>query len=381
MSRRIFQPEWRTHSRRKRRFYARYMGWLEKTGYVVVTLLVAGFVGSFFYEVDEWVTADEVPIEAAVSLQIVSDREGTLTRVLATAGERVEIGEPLFQLRTPDGPALVVAERAGVFVPSAGPVPLAVTRGQALGSLREYGRLIARASLAGKSVANASVGQRAEFSGVKVPGPGSTLLRLNYGGKAIVSQRLADTAVREALERALLGKTVLAREDRPLTVSKVGDIEVEAALKASPDGAAAIAPDPSPDLVIAGKVEEGNPVLSAQLADLPDDVREAASRALRERLTATGIGLDAKTLRVENVLDPRFVVKLTADKPGSAGAAIPVATVKRSFEAVVSLDPRQVPDSLRDAVRSADANGRAVTARVRVRTGSRPIAYFLLRRS
>lgn len=381
MSRSIFQPEWRTQSRRKRRFYARYMGWLEKAGYVVVTLLVAGFVGSFFYEVDEWVTADDVAIEAATNVEIVSDWDGALTRVVPENGQRVEKGEPLFQLRTAQGPVTVVAERAGVFVATAGPAPVAITKAQPLGFLRDYDRLVVRPSLTGKSVANAAVGQRAELSNVRVPGPGDTLLRLNLGNRTLVSRRLAETAVREALESTLVGRTVRAREDRPLVVTKVGDIEVEADLKAAPDGPAANETDPSSDLVLSGKVEEGRPVLSAQLGDLPADVRRAATLALRERLTAAGIALDGRNYRVEDVLDPRYVVKLTADRPGPAADAIPAASVKRSFEAVVSLDANRVPDSLREAVRTADAAGRTVTARVQVRTGSRPVAYFLLRRS
>lgn len=381
MSRSIFQPEWRTRSRRKRRFYSRYMGWLEKAGYVVVTLLVAGFVGSFFYEVDEWVTADDVAIEAATNVEIVSDWDGALTRVVPENGQRVEKGKPLFQLRTAQGPVTVVAERAGVFVATAGPAPVAITKAQPLGFLRDYDRLVVRPSLTGKSVANAAVGQRAELSNVRVPGPGDTLLRLNLGNRTLVSRRLAETAVREALESTLVGRTVRAREDRPLVVTKVGDIEVEADLKAAPDGPAANETDPSSDLVLSGKVEEGRPVLSAQLGDLPADVRRAATLALRERLTAAGIALDGRNYRVEDVLDPRYVVKLTADRPGPAADAIPAASVKRSFEAVVSLDANRVPDSLREAVRTADAAGRTVTARVQVRTGSRPVAYFLLRRS
>lgn len=381
MSRSIFQPEWRTRSRRKRRFYSRYMGWLEKAGYVVVTLLVAGFVGSFFYEVDEWVTADDVAIEAATNVEIVSDWDGALTRVVPENGQRVEKGKPLFQLRTAQGPVTVVAERAGVFVATAGPAPVAITKAQPLGFLRDYDRLVVRPSLTGKSVANAAVGQRAELSNVRVPGPGDTLLRLNLGNRTLVSRRLAETAVREALESTLVGRTVQAREDRPLVVTKVGDIEVEADLKAAPDGPAANETDPSSDLVLSGKVEEGRPVLSAQLGDLPADVRRAATLALRERLTAAGIALDGRNYRVEDVLDPRYVVKLTADWPGPAADAIPAASVKRSFEAVVSLDANRVPDSLREAVRTADAAGRTVTARVQVRTGSRPVAYFLLRRS
>ncbi|MCW5941264.1 MAG: biotin/lipoyl-binding protein [Fimbriimonadaceae bacterium] len=381
MSRSIFQPEWRTQSRRKRRFYAHYMGWLEKTGYVVVTLLVAGFVGSFFYSVDEWVTADDVPIEGRTVQELTAAAGGTLVRIAVRTGQEVKAGQVLFEFAGARAPVRVLAPQDGTLVlaPELKPGPIA--EGQALGALRNYDRLVVRPSLTGKSVANAAVGQRAEISNVRVPGPGNTLLRLNIGDRTLVSRRLAETAVRDALDATLVGKSVVAREDAPLTITKVGDIEVEASIKAVPDGAATVEPDPAHDATLPGKVEEGNPTLTAQLGDLPPEAKRAAVQALRAQLAKSGIVLGNQNYRIEDLLDPRFVVKLTADKPGSATDAIPAATIKRSYEAVVALADERVTESLRQAVRDAEAQGRSVTARVQVRTGARPVAYFLLRRS
>ena len=46
MIRTVFERTWRSESRWKRRFYARYMTWLERIGYAVVLLLLGG--GAYF---------------------------------------------------------------------------------------------------------------------------------------------------------------------------------------------------------------------------------------------------------------------------------------------------------------------------------------------
>lgn len=311
MSRSIFQPEWRTKSRRKRRFYARYMGWLEKTGFVVVGLLVAGFASSFFYSVDEWVTAEDVAIEIGPD------------------------GEPFVQPK-----------------------------------------------LAGKSIAKAALGQPAEITNIRIQAPGDTLLRAQLSGDAsgeAVSRRLAGEAVKKALEESLVGRSIQAREDAPLRVSSVGEIEVEAELHTAASMVMGEPLDPDAETKLTGSVVEGQHVLSAQLGELPPEVRESAIAALRAQLVGKPIEVDGKPQKIEDVLDPRFVVKLNAQSIGDANGALNAASLKRTFDAKIKLT--NVPDGLARRMRDAVQQGRQVTAKVQVRTGSRPIAYFLLRRS
>lgn len=312
MSRSIFQPEWRTQNRRKRRFYARYMGWLEKTGFVVVGLLVAAFASSFFYSVDEWVTAEDVAFE-------LSD----------------------------DGETLFVSPKLG-----------------------------------GKSIANARTGQPAVLSNIRIQAPGDTLLRANLLGAAegqAISRRLAGDAVRLALQESLLNRSVRSREDVPLRITEIGDVEVEATLQTSPSPEDGLAFDPNIELQLAGVVLEGKHVLSAQLGDLPPDVRRTAAGALEKSLLGRTVVVDGKSQKVQAVLDPRFVVRLRAENIGDSSDVLNAASLKRTFDAKVRLE--NVPLAVFERIAQAHREGKSVTAKVQVRTGARPIAYFLLRRS
>jgi hypothetical protein len=288
------------------------MGWLERTGFVVVALLLAGFVGSFFYEVDEWISAE------GVEIQLNADKTG----------------------------------------------------------------FVASASLSGKSVAKAAEGQKAEISNIRIASEGDTLLRAQLDGASrgeAISRRLAGESVRKALESSLVGRSVRAREDVPLKVTGIGEIEVEAGVRTSAAAGQGQSFDPDPDQTLTGHVVQGRHVLSAQLGDLPPDIRQAATLALERQLVGQSVEVQGRPQLVEAIHDPRFVVKLEAEGVGQGSDPLPGASLKRSFEATIELS--KVPDDLAARMREAIRQGRKVTAKIQVRTGSRPIAYFLLRRS
>jgi len=92
MVKKIFQPEWRTQSKAKRRFYARYMGWLERTGFLVVVLLLAAFAYSFVATSDEWITAEDVPIEAGIE-SVLSAPDTVYVETRVPEGRTVRAGE------------------------------------------------------------------------------------------------------------------------------------------------------------------------------------------------------------------------------------------------------------------------------------------------
>ena len=56
----VFPLEWRTQTPWKRRFYAHYMKWLERAGYVLVAGVFAAFVAAFNVKVEDVVSADGV---------------------------------------------------------------------------------------------------------------------------------------------------------------------------------------------------------------------------------------------------------------------------------------------------------------------------------
>lgn len=385
MSRSIFQPEWRTQSRRKRRFYAKYMGWLEKTGFVVVGLLVAGFAFSFFYEVEEWVSAEDVAIEAEETL-VTAPFAGKVVPHGVVDGEVVEKGQPIFLVSESEASApmgnTVLSPATGVLDLDEELVSKAVETGAQIAVIRNYNTLLVKPKLGGKSVANAAIGQPAELSNIRIQSEGDTLLRAHLEGDVEgqqVSRKLAGDAVKKALEASLVGQSIKAREDKPLTVVGIGDVEVEAEVLTKSNSEAGENFDPSATMKLLGKVTEGKPVITAQLGDLPPDVRNNAIQALKAQLVGKSVVANGKPVKIEDVLDPRFVVRLSAEGIGDNGKAISVASIKRTFDATIQLE--NVSDDLVDRVRQAHLSGKAVTAKVQVRTGSRPIAYFLLRRS
>lgn len=314
MSQSIFRQEWRTQSRRKRRFYAVYMTWLERVGYTITAILLAGFVGCFFYQVDEWITAE------------------------------------------------------GVEVTSQG------------------GQLVVEASLAGKSVAKAQSGQFAELANFRVQGDDDTILRLTTSGAVSetgYTSRLLASSARDVLSEALVGQTVQAREDVPLKVTGIQGIEIDAKVAAKPSAEAGEQLDPDRERKATGQVVSGKHTMQAQLGDLPPQVQDSLRAALKERLVGRGITVDSVSgganVAIEDLLAAHAVVKLEAGDGDAAGSALRVAPLKRGFDARIALEA--VDPVIAELVETALANGHKVTANVRVKTGSKPIAYFLLRRS
>jgi hypothetical protein len=314
LSQSIFRQEWRTQSRRKRRFYAVYMTWLERVGYTITAILLAGFVGCFFYQVDEWITAEGVEV------------------------------------------------------------------------ISQGGQLVVEASLAGKSVAKAQSGQFAELANFRVQGDDDTILRLTTTeavDETGYTSRLLASSARDVLSEALVGKTVQAREDVPLKVTGIQSIEIDAKVAAKPSAEAGEQLDPDRERKATGQVVSGMHTMQAQLGDLPPRVQDSLRAALKERLVGRAVAVDSVSgganVAIEDLLDAHAVVKLEAGGGVAEGSALRVAPLKRGFDARIALD--RVDPVIAELVETALANGHKVTANVRVRTGSKPIAYFLLRRS
>ncbi len=416
----IFRPEWRTSNRKKRWFYARYMGWLERTGYVVVALIVGAFAFSFVYEVDDWIAAEDVPIEAHETT--VAAKSGAfLATILVAEGQSVEQGEPLFEVFdtesasasaavlasidralqatsdpsarskltaarsqwSPGKPTAIKAPASGVAHLREGLSPGPIEGEAPLAAIRDYSRLIVRPKLAGKTVQRARVGLMSRLTNVRFLSEDETLLRAQLSGAstaAALSRTLVGPELKELLQGALRGRAVVAREDIPLAIDSVDGVEIEAGLSTAAAKDETSPFDPSIEFRLMGKVVVGKPVLQAQIAELPQDVRALVEKELKARLVGRSVTAAGADVRIGAVDDPRFVVRLTATSPAPAKSSqLRAATLKRTYEATIALDP--VPDHIRDRIIEAHRRGRTVTAKVEVRTGARPIAYFLLRRS
>lgn len=373
MVRKVFRPEWRTQNRGKRWFYARYMKWLERVGYVVCLLLLAAFAYSFVWQSDDWITQDGAVLEA-VRTPVEADGPTWVERYLVQDGEEVQAGQPIAEVYR--GPAAAAREAAflartafagrpeTLAAPVAGVADVGdparrVEEGGEVAVLRDYSRLVAKVSLAGKSVPEARVGQPARVTHLNLAGPAATLVRGKQDGAGILSRRSVDSSFRDEVERALAGRSVRARDDVPLTIKGVESIEVEAEVSG-------VQPDPAPEFALNGRVAKGEHVLSAQVGELPAELASSIRSALGRQLQVQG--------------EPRFVVKLRAGGEGPAdGKAISAASLKRSFDAEIEIV--DVPAELLQSIRQAHLQGAQVTAKVSVRTGSRALASLLLRRS
>lgn len=404
---RVFPAEWRTQTRWKRRFYARYMKALERAGYALVALVFVAFVAAFNIRVEDVVSADKVAIVPFTQPTVVGGPT-LVVRALATDGDAVRRGQPLFEIVTgedeierelqwlaiqalPESPekaalaaradrpriATLVAPGDGTFRLDAQPGTRVEAKG-VLGRVVDYGDLRVEASLAGDTVAGARAEDPARVVNIAVDPVGGTILR----GGGIVSGQILGENAKMILGRALVGRAVRLRDDVPLRVTEVKEIQVDADLPSSAGGqpGGVLDLDPPADLKVAAQVVEGSPAATVQVADLPADLVRSVGEQVR--LGVRGRVVRAADGAVRTLGDPsstRLVVKLKAGVGPGEGEPLPGTMLARTFDAKLRLiDP---PKFLLDAVRAADAAGRAVTCRVELRTGERPIALRLLKKS
>lgn len=411
----IFQPEWRTQNRIKRRIYTKYMGWLEKFGYLVVLCVLGAFVFAFNYRVDDVVKADGVKLEPAATL--IEAKEPTLiAQALAEDFAEVRVGQPLLEvvrgedaiqryrrwskldeLRREVGqtaeiermgaqyakPAtqIVVSPVAGTFrFSNSGEV---AQPGTTLARVVDYNNLEIAASLEGQTVANASVGQTARVTAINLGSADKTLFRGSSPTGATLSGKIIGPETKGILEAGLKGAAIQLRDDSPLEISGVGEVQVDAHIDRSPASAEtnAISLDPPANYIVRAKVVEGSPSAVAQIADLPPELQEKAKASIREAIQNRVIqDLDGSLAKLVDAKDVRLVVKLNAKGTAKDSAVkLPGTMISRKFDARLRVE--SPPPFLVQAVKEADRNGAAVTARVELVTGHRPIAFILLKKS
>lgn len=408
----VFPPEWRTQSRWKRRFYAKYMRTLERAGYLLVIAVFAAFIFAFNYRVDDLVTADKVPV-LPFSTPLAAKGPCLVVRALSNDLAAVKKGQPLLEIvegeetirrygdwkavdelskrvrsageikellvAYPKPPTLVVvAPMDGVFRLDA-KEGLPVDDKATLGRVVDYNDLRLSASLAGETVAQAQVGQPARISSIVVEPEAGTLFR----GTDAISGRLLQDRVKVALDSRLVGRRVRLRDDVALQVNEISEVQVDASTVRTSGGdpTQAVLLDPPGDFQAEAEVIEGRPSATVQIADLPPaletEVRDIVRTALRGRSVR---GIDGTIATLQDAKDVRMVVKLKAGPSTQPDASpIPGAMLSRTFDA--QLKVKNPPPFLVEAVREADRAGKAVTARVELRSGSRPIALRLLKKS
>lgn len=380
---RVFPPEWRTQNKAKRRFYAKYMGWLEKGGFLVVTAVFVGFIYAFNYPVEDTIKADGVQLKAA-SIRVKSDASYKVVSRSVADYEEVKSGQEI-------GKVVAVGAKAGaaektLYAPADGVVKgLAVgdeiEAGETIMEVLDYTKLEAEASLEGQTVAKAAAGQKARFTSLNIPSSSMTLFRGSADGEAIISGQLIDDEVRSLIQESLKGQKLGARDEIVMEAGEIKQIQIDAKLSWNDGGTASgVTLDPSSRTQFPAEVIEGTHEVNVQIAQLPPDLRKKVEELIRSKLTGKTVTLPSGgTKTLGEISSLGIIVQMSASQAQSTTSAMPAAVLGHKFSAKVSLP--NAPAYLSEAVRRADKEGKAVTARVEVVTGTRPIALLLLRRS
>lgn len=383
---RVFPPEWRTQNKAKRRFYAKYMGWLEKGGFLVVTAVFVGFIFAFNYPVEDMIKADGVQLKAA-SIKVKADRQYAMVSRSVPDFEQVKSGQVVGRVMVlGDPPSRSFQEYKTIYAPADGvlkalPVGERVEAGETLAEVLDYSKLEAEASLEGQTVAKAAAGQKARFTSLNIPSSSMTLFRGSAAGQDIISGQLIDDEVRNLIQESLKGQKLGARDEIVMEAGEIKQIQIDAKLDWKEGGASSgITLDPSSRTQFPAEVMEGTHEVNVQIAQLPPDLRKRVEELLRSKLDGKAVTLPSGgTKTLGEISSLGIIVQMSARQAQSTASAIPAAVLGHKFSARVSLP--NAPAYLSEAVRRADKEGKFVTARVEVVTGTRPIALLLLRRS
>lgn len=403
--------DWRPKQLWKRRFYAKYMAWLERLGFLVVTLAIGGFIYAFVYRVDEVIKADGVEI-VPETRAIESGAEWVVARAFVKHGSEVKKGDRLFEIvEGPEKIAQFSAKSALEHLAAssggqnwaalnrqmAAPQTLIVTApidgtllfdgesgvgktvyesGSPVASVANFNTLLVKPSLAGPTAPLAVQGNRARISNIVVAPENRTLFRGFRSGSALVigSFSLADLD-------DIIGKAVSIRDDLPFEIKEIKDVQVDANVEThsnpSTDG---VPLNPGPAETYVGKVVSGEHNAELQLTNLPPEIAEKFRAELDRQARAAHFTSPTGPLKISQVANPNFVVKVkAAARPGRHGDMLSGVAVGRTYDAVIELE--NPSESLKSNVQRAVLSGRKVTARVEVTTGSRPIAHTLLKKS
>lgn len=406
-----FQPEWRTQNRAKRRFYAKYMRWLEVAGYATVAAVVCAFIYAFNYKVDDIIEASDVkltPVEHAVS----AHTSGIVAKVLVEPFAEVHKGQAIMEIA--EGEANVSAynrwaaieslrgdTRATTLVNANQKPPTRVLVAEADGTVRldkfsgqfvendalfavlDYSQIMLEANLTGASVSKAAAGQIAQISGIKIAGNSSIFRGSTEHGPVLSSEIISPQAI-DSINSQLAGKALALRDDIPLKITKVTGVEVDAKSSSSttkPSPTETMLEPPS-TFNLNAEVVSGKPTATAQLAELPAEIRQQISAAIAKDVSNRSIKqVDGTDASLGEVSVGNVVLKVDAGELTDADSANAISgtMLKRAYEAKLKLvNP---PQFIVNLIRAANQKGKDVTARVQLKTSEKPFAFILLKRS
>ncbi len=414
-----FPREWRTQSKWKQRFYVRYMKWLERLGYVLVTLVIGSFIFAFNYKVDEVIKADGVTIEPETFSILASDYL-RIVSWLIKPGESVREGQPLLTivlgqenvakfethiqiqslysrtngdsriqellLKNPMPPLVTVkAPTTGNFFDTklGNEMKADFQKGQEIARVVNFSTLRLKPSLSGQSVSKANSGQSARISSIVIEPRSGIIFRSLDGNTPILSSELVSSEFKASADKQLRGKTVRVVDDIPLLIDEVVaiDLEAKSATSQAAESGRFLSLDPLASDIATGRVFDGHHSATLQISNLPKSISEPLLRDLQIETKGKLIhGKDGKFFTIDNIDDINAIIKVKASADFESGKnPLSGAIVSRTFEAEIYLESPML--GLSQAVRRAYLDGRKVTCKVEVKTGSRPLALTLLKKS
>lgn len=400
-----FPPEWRTQSKWKRKFYARYMTWMERIGYTVVALVIGAFIFAFNYRVDDIITADKVAITAA-SVAIKAEDQTLVVRQLVEDFSDVQANQPVLEIVTgkknidqytawnavqligskaaiAKPPVTIIsAPSSGTFVVAPDAIGKPVEPEAELGQIRDYNDLRMKPTLTGQGVAKAVASGVATLKTIVVDPAAGVLMRGNYAGTAIISGQLINQATKDEVQAQLSGTTFKVRDDLPLQFTELSELQVDADLNLGEGTGLGTLIEPPAATQLKAEVIAGKHVATVQFAALPAELQASINEILKnsiEQKSIVGLDNNLKLITEASNLNTVFKVKAEPDSGTASSNAIAGTAISRGFEAELKI--QSPPAYLIQAVRNADANGKTVTAKVELKTGDRPIATLLLKRS
>ncbi len=395
---RIFPPEWRTQNRAKRRFYAKYMGWLEKGGFLIVAAVFVGFIFAFNYPVEDVIKADGVQVVAKTTGVKAADLTLVTTRYV-TDFQPVKAGQKVAQvlvgaadvrkyqfIQTQPLGGLVKFNYKDIKAPADG-----ILKGLSAGGVAEqgedviqvmdYSKLEIKASLEGQTVAKAEAGQKARLTSLNLPSASMTLFRGSAGGEDIISGQLIGDEARKLLAEAFKGQKLTARDEIPLEAGEIKQIQIDAKMQWKDGGASqGQMLDPSSRAQFPAEVIAGTHEVTVQATQLPTSIKSQLEELIRSRVTGRIVTLPSGGSKaLGRISELGVIVQMSASQAKEAKSSLPGAVLAHKYTA--SLRLTNPPPYLSEAVLRADREGKAVTARAEVVTGTRPIALLLLRKS
>ncbi|ARU40102.1 hypothetical protein CCB80_02690 [Armatimonadetes bacterium Uphvl-Ar1] len=401
-----YPAEWRTQSPWKKRFYARYMKWLERLGYTVVTLVLGAFVFAFNYRVDDVISADKVAIKAATTVTKFEEPVLVVRSVIRSFDE-VAVGEPVLEIirgeeaidRFVAGqalgrlgaksdfampkPEIIAAGTSGIFVIDESVLGQVVEQGETVSEVRNYDELELTAALAGQGVAAAKAGGVAKLKNPAVSSPNSILVRGKTSGGSLVSGRLFSPEQADLIGSSVKGMALGVRDDLSLEVESLVQLQIDADLSLGSGGSEnSIQADPPASSQFQADVVDGKHLAVIQFARLPQSKQEEVNRAIQSVLNQRSVvDWSGTAQKVDSLsgLNTVFQVNAVPSKGSTGREKVDGTAISRTFEAKMKI--KNPSDELKRVIRDADALGQTVTVRVELKTGDRPIAMLLLKRS